>query len=397
MPSNSTANKLQKIPTVKASTYKKTAPTKVKTSSSKTYNAMKKHPRFNTDVMDAIMDIRPLNATKLYEEANEYSIDNHRAIGKVFNRYFSNPESKYNVTYLGNHTEIIKGKYISSEALEAERFKFSTNYYVDSYLQNDMNATPYENGRNVFIYARVSVKNDTSYSIAAQIQRTTEYVRDNLMNVTKIFVDDGKSARDMKNLNNELGFWVNDVYLPYISYFRECGDNLILVVDKVDRLSRNVAKGIEFIQSIISTGGEVHFVYENIVCKKSNWLSNTKYKVIEYLNKAEQESDAISERSRRSHEYRRNHKNDDDETTTDGDTEMTDSDQSYECSSTSDEHSYQSDTTTTDECDNSSCDDETSSRSTDSSSSSDPFASLVSALTNAVNDIAQIRKYYKKK
>ena len=399
MPSNSKNS--PKIPIVKASTSKKTVFTKIKTSVRNTTMDSNKPPRFNSKVKEAILSIKPVKEWKLYESANTYSIDNHRAIGKVFSYYYNNPESEFNVTYLGGHTEIIKGKHISAEALESERFAFSTNYYVNARIYYDTISTTYENG-SAYIYARVSVKNDTSYSIAAQLQRTTAYVRDNMMVTSKIFVDDGVSARDMKNLNNELGFWINDVYFPHIEYFKEKDQNLILIVDKVDRLSRNVAKGIEFIRKIISTGGEVHFVSDNIVCTKDNWLSNTKFKVIEYLNKAEQESDTISERVRKSYEYRRNHKDDDittssTSTTTDEDEdeceyedededediEMSESDKSYE-SSTNDNVS------TTDE-------DETSSQSTDSSSRSDPFASLVSALNDAVRNLGHIRKYYKKK
>ena len=422
-PAKKTQSAVKRVKATAATTATARSKHQIKTSTTKTKTS--RISRFNANVANSIISIAPKNSQTLYNAADRYLVnDNHRAIGRLFGRYYNDPTSKFTVTFLDGRKEVKTGKDLSQEALQAGRYEEETNYYVSTRIQNDTSTSPYTHG-NAFIYARVSVKNDASQSIEAQLHRTTAYVRDNLMATTKIFVDDGKSARDMKNLKNELGYWINDVYFPNIAYFKARGANLILIVDKVDRLSRNVAKGIDFIRRIVTSGGEVHFVSDGIVCTKDNWLPLTKFKVVEYLNRAEQESDTISERVRRSYEYRRaktangGYTDDDDETdntnntdSTDADTENTDDDDDTNMTSQSDDSSsaavesdfsYEQPTTTdeemttTDEDTQSEASSSADSTSSSASSKTDAFESLITSLTDAINGLNRIQKYYKKK
>ena len=131
----------------------KTASKRTNSSSDSNSNSSKKVktlndklPRFNSNVRNAIISIRP-TTTKLYDLADEYSYDNHREIGKLFSRYYNDPKSSFTVKYLNGFNDNYTGKELSMEARESARFVDETNYYVNARLQND-----------------------TSYSIAAQIQ-----------------------------------------------------------------------------------------------------------------------------------------------------------------------------------------------------------------------------------
>ena len=111
------------------------------------------------------------------------------------------------------------------------------------------------NGKG-FIYARTSNNNDIS--IDTQRETCFKYAHDNNIKLADFgFQYDQVSARNMNNLNHELGFWID-----YVE------DNADIIIYSIDRLSRNLEKGVKFLKSIVLRGIKVHFILENIVYSK---------------------------------------------------------------------------------------------------------------------------------
>ena len=107
-----------------------------------------------------------------------------------------------------------------------------------------------------FVYARTSNKNDIS--IDTQRNACFNYCTNNSIKLLEFgFQYDMVSARNMNNLNHELGFW-----LDYID------DNSNIVIYSIDRLSRNLEKGIQFLKNMAKRNISIHFVMENIIYKK---------------------------------------------------------------------------------------------------------------------------------
>ncbi len=132
-----------------------------------------------------------------------------------------------------------------------------------------------------------------SPSIEHQKQRIFEYCIKNYILLEYIGDDFRVSGRNMKNLNNELGF-----FSKHLQNDKNC-----IIVYRVDRLSRNTSKGLRFLEEMSDKNIDVHFVFENKVFNKQI-LSQDKTFIITTLAKAEEESDRISERVRASFKSR---------------------------------------------------------------------------------------------
>ncbi len=212
---------------------------------------------FNQDknFLNVIRNINPLNI----QEANFNSI-----------KY---PEEVYQV-------EFINGNIQELEAFDISQFALDTHKHI--YLHNSTLTNPiYSKG---FIYARCSRENDIS--IETQRKVCFDYAMKEGIQLYSFgySYDNNVSARKMNNLNYELGFWSD--YLE---------ENSHLIIYSIDRLSRDLLKGLQFLENLANKNITVHFVTNEI--KYSNKMPYThKAMVQSELQNAERFSNQTSEK-----------------------------------------------------------------------------------------------------
>jgi DNA invertase Pin-like site-specific DNA recombinase len=222
---------------------------------------------FNQDknCLNVIKNIIPLNT----QEANFNNI-----------KY---PEELYQVEFLNGDTQELEASDISHHAME-------THKHI--YLHNNSLTNPiYSKG---FIYTRCSRENDIS--IETQRKICFDYAMKEGIQLYQYgyAYDNNVSARKMNNLNYELGFWTN--YLE---------ENSHLIIYSVDRLSRDLLKGLQFLENLTNKNITVHFVTNEI--KYSNKISSThKAMVQSELQNAERFSNQTSEKIKASLQRLRN-------------------------------------------------------------------------------------------
>ena len=134
------------------------------------------------------------------------------------------------------------------------------------------------------IYARTSTKDPRS--INAQTGICLTYMAENGIKLVPfgIQADNGISARDMKNLDYELGFWTEKLS-PYSH----------LVITNVDRLSRNLEKGMEFLKAMRASNITLHFVSEGLILTPDDDYGHIGH-VYQLLKSAQQQSDTLSQK-----------------------------------------------------------------------------------------------------
>ena len=138
-----------------------------------------------------------------------------------------------------------------------------------------------------FIYCRSSRVNDCS--IATQKTENIKYANKHGLQLLPFGFqyDNNVSARNMKNLNDELGFWtVDNMFIP---------DGAHIIMYSVDRLSRNLQLGIQWLNSMVKRNIQIHFVSQDVIYK-NNISSTVKSIVHQALLNAEQFSDITSEK-----------------------------------------------------------------------------------------------------
>lgn len=195
------------------------------------------------------------------------------------------PNETYNATMWLNNTIIFKACDISTDSLEV--FK-TVNTYNASLPKLQGKATHEKATREkAFIYARCSNENDIS--IETQKQTCLDYARKNNFELISYGYqyDNGCSGRNMINLNKELGFWKD--HIP---------ENSHIIIYSVDRLSRNLIKGMLFLEEMINYGISIHFVNNEIIYKK-DMTAATKAMVQQELQTAEKYSNETSEKIKR--------------------------------------------------------------------------------------------------
>jgi DNA invertase Pin-like site-specific DNA recombinase len=135
-----------------------------------------------------------------------------------------------------------------------------------------------------FIYARCSTTNDIS--IETQRKLCFDYATNENI---KLFpfgyqFDNNVSARNMNNLNYEFGYWQK--------YIQDGSD---IIIYSIDRMSRNLLKGIQFLEDIAKRNITVHFV-TNEIKYNSNISAAQKSMVQNELQTAEKFSNITSEK-----------------------------------------------------------------------------------------------------
>jgi DNA invertase Pin-like site-specific DNA recombinase len=197
----------------------------------------------------------------------------------------THPNEQYNTVLMnGNHTIYT--------AAELSNYTLETHQYINKYNSSLINKKQKNGSKRKqnpimgFIYARCSTENDTS--IETQITACMEYARNKGIKLLPFGCqyDNGISARNMNNLDYELGVW---------SDYLEDGTHLIIY--SVDRLSRHLLKGLQYLEKMVARGVSVHFVMSEIIYD-ANISAAAKSMVQMELQAAEKVSNQTSEKVR---------------------------------------------------------------------------------------------------
>ena len=175
------------------------------------------------DCSNVVVSLKPLSANPVFDKN-------------------VNPNERFKVIMLNGDVKEYKADDLNESTL-----------YTQKYVVAHNNALRVNGGKG-FIYVRTSNQNDVS--IDTQREQCFNYAATNNIALAKFGFqyDEGISARNMNNLKYELGFWIEHI---------ENGADIIIY--SVDRLSRNLAKGIEFLNNMVTRNIRVHFVLEGVI------------------------------------------------------------------------------------------------------------------------------------
>jgi DNA invertase Pin-like site-specific DNA recombinase len=179
-----------------------------------------------------------------------------------------------------------------SKALDIHQYSLETHKYIYEY-NNALAITNLNSKKNQaysnmdptgLIYARCSTENDIS--IETQRKACFKYAKDKGIKLLSFGFqyDNNVSARNMNNLNYELGFWENQI-----------PDHCDLIIYSVDRLSRDLLKGIQFLEKLSSRGINIHFITNEIIYN-INISAAAKSMIQQELQTAEKYSNMTSEK-----------------------------------------------------------------------------------------------------
>ena len=184
-----------------------------------------------------------------------------------------NPNEKYMITFLNGKTEELKAVDINDYALETSKVVYEHNKTIRQ-----------SNGYSA-IYVRCSNCNDVS--VETQLKKCLDYAKTHSLILTGYFCDNGYSGRHGKNLKNgELSFWTQ--YLQ---------DNTNLIVYSVDRLTRHLLSGIQYLDLLALRNISTHFVTNQLIYN-SQISAMHKCMVQQELQSAEKYSNDISEKTK---------------------------------------------------------------------------------------------------
>ena len=189
------------------------------------------------------------------------------------------PNEIYNATMVNGDVAKLPAKDISSDALETAKIVYEHNNQLAASGQ------PLAEGK-AFIYVRSSRTNDIS--IETQRKACLQYASVLRLELLSFGYqsDNNISARNMGNLKHELGFWKD--YIP---------DGSHIIIYSVDRLSRNLVMGMQFLDEMAARGIHIHFTTHELVFH--NGISAAGRAMIQQeLQSAEKFSNIASEKIR---------------------------------------------------------------------------------------------------
>jgi DNA invertase Pin-like site-specific DNA recombinase len=180
-------------------------------------------------------------------------------------------------------TVMPQGKTNELKAFDIHEYSLETHKYIYEY-NNSVSKLVSNKNPTGFIYARCSTTNDIS--IETQRQACFDYAKSKGIRLLSFGYqyDNNVSARNMNNLNFELGFW--EKHIP---------DGSNMIIYSVDRLSRNLLKGIQFLESLSARGINIHFITNEIIYNK-NVSAAAKSMIQQELQTAEKYSNMTSEK-----------------------------------------------------------------------------------------------------
>jgi len=160
------------------------------------------------------------------------------------------PNELYNAVMMNGNTTKLLAKDISQDALETGKIVYEHN----NQLAKQLAGTGQPSAGKAFIYARSSRTNDIS--IETQRKACLQYATAHKLQLLPFGYqsDNNISARNMGNLKHELGFWQE--HIPNGSH---------IIIYSVDRLSRHLIKGMQFLDDMAARGIRIHFVTHELV------------------------------------------------------------------------------------------------------------------------------------
>jgi DNA invertase Pin-like site-specific DNA recombinase len=160
------------------------------------------------------------------------------------------PNELYNAVMINGEKTKLSAENISSNALETGKIVYEYN----NQLAKQLAASGKQSAGKAFIYVRSSRTNDIS--IETQRKACLKYSAEHKLELLPFGYqsDNNISARNMGNLKHELGFWMD--HIP---------DDSHVIIYSVDRLSRNLIKGMQFLDDNAARGIRIHFVTHELV------------------------------------------------------------------------------------------------------------------------------------
>lgn len=192
-------------------------------------------------------------------------------------------------------------KWVNSEKIDTtwEPIENVSRYTLQLY-QLDKEAAEHNKKINnpehsAHLYLRTSTPrvNDGQVSIDVQKQDLKEYCRKNNIHIKSIKMDEGTSARNMKNLEGL------DLILENIQ------SNEILMVWDISRFSRNTLQALHLLESLSLKNVHTYFLRENVAYQEAMG----KHHIREALSTAQLHSDTISEKVKAAIRYKKSQGN----------------------------------------------------------------------------------------
>ena len=213
--------------------------------------------------------------------------NNSNVVLNILQDRIVNGGKEYLVTWYNNTTEWIPANNMSDYTIKVHNIMKLHNLLVE---QSQITSSENQITKQAFIYLRTSTNNNIS--IDTQKYYCLKYCTEHQISIQYYAEDNGVSGRFngkiMKNLNNELGFW-----LPYLT------SNNIMVLYSIDRLGRHAGSMMSILDKLITKGISIHFVKENIIFS-SNTQGYQKTIIYEQCIQAQNVSDLTSEKIRNS-------------------------------------------------------------------------------------------------
>jgi DNA invertase Pin-like site-specific DNA recombinase len=183
------------------------------------------------------------------------------------------PNETYTATFINDSVKEIQAIDINEYTLDTQKIIYNHNKSIN---QDNIKGT-------AVIYVRCSSANDIS--IETQITACLKHAKENSLILTGYYKDNGFSGRFGSNLKKgELGFWTQ--YLNNDTHF---------IVYSVDRLTRHLLSGIQYLDSLDKRNISTHFVNNKIIYN-STISAMHKHMVQQELQIAEKYSNDTSEK-----------------------------------------------------------------------------------------------------
>jgi DNA invertase Pin-like site-specific DNA recombinase len=183
------------------------------------------------------------------------------------------PNEKYRTMTLNGEEQEYEAKDINKYTLETGQIMHKHNKSI-----------PQDNMKGyASIYVRCS--NPNGISIDTQMKACLKYAKNRDLILQGVYIDDGVSGRQGKNLKNgEIGFWKEHI---------ENYSNLLIY--SADRLTRHLFSGLLFLNTMQEKDIDVHFVNNEVIYNKRISAMN-KSSIQQELQTAEKYSNDTSEK-----------------------------------------------------------------------------------------------------
>jgi DNA invertase Pin-like site-specific DNA recombinase len=238
---------------------------------------------FDNALDDNMQEAQPqeANQAEFGQEPDESNVITKLTPDNKHHAHFDNarfPNEMYNAVMVNGDTTKLPAKDISPDALETGKIVYEHN--------NQLSASGQPSAGKAFIYVRSSRTNDIS--IETQRKVCLQYAATNNLELLPFGYqnDNNISARNMGNLKHELGFWQD--YIPVGSH---------IIIYSVDRLSRHLVKGMQFLDLMTARDIRIHFVTHELVFH-SDISAAGRAMIQQELQSAEKFSNIASEKVR---------------------------------------------------------------------------------------------------